>query len=202
MMSINCFKVDHSSFLFPVQPTRSPGSSSVTPSGTPTKSSALQDLHIPPPPAEPYTPRWTVFLSVVFQRNKTLVTSRVFTACAVATEMRREPCLEMKQLVIMVPLASLSALSHPTPSWIRSLAGEMRRSLCTAPHLPMVHPSVCVCVREININLLYWTQTITKLRVHLPVLYFAAGNLILQQLHLSRSAIKINVKPVLRVWTC
>ncbi|XP_026217085.1 connector enhancer of kinase suppressor of ras 2 isoform X2 [Anabas testudineus] len=40
-----------------LQPTRSPGSSSATPSGTPTKSSALQDLYIPPPPAEPYTPR-------------------------------------------------------------------------------------------------------------------------------------------------
>ncbi|XP_034562932.1 connector enhancer of kinase suppressor of ras 2 [Notolabrus celidotus] len=40
-----------------LQPTRSPGSSSATPSGTPTKSSALQDLHIPPPPAEPYAPR-------------------------------------------------------------------------------------------------------------------------------------------------
>ncbi|XP_070709011.1 connector enhancer of kinase suppressor of ras 2 [Pempheris klunzingeri] len=40
-----------------LQPTRSPGSSSATPSGTPTKSSALQDLHIPPPPSEPYTPR-------------------------------------------------------------------------------------------------------------------------------------------------
>ncbi|KAM3593423.1 uncharacterized protein V6R79_012724 [Siganus canaliculatus] len=40
-----------------LQPTRSPGSSSATPSGTPTKTSALQDLHIPPPPAEPYTPR-------------------------------------------------------------------------------------------------------------------------------------------------
>uniref|UniRef100_A0A8C5N695 Connector enhancer of kinase suppressor of Ras 2b n=1 Tax=Gouania willdenowi TaxID=441366 RepID=A0A8C5N695_GOUWI len=38
-------------------PTRSPGSSSSTPSGTPTKSSALQDLYIPPPPTEPYTPR-------------------------------------------------------------------------------------------------------------------------------------------------
>uniref|UniRef100_A0A3B3XXI9 Connector enhancer of kinase suppressor of Ras 2b n=1 Tax=Poecilia mexicana TaxID=48701 RepID=A0A3B3XXI9_9TELE len=38
-------------------PTRSPGSGSGTPSGTPTKSSALQDLYIPPPPAEPYTPR-------------------------------------------------------------------------------------------------------------------------------------------------
>uniref|UniRef100_A0A671XKN3 Connector enhancer of kinase suppressor of Ras 2a n=1 Tax=Sparus aurata TaxID=8175 RepID=A0A671XKN3_SPAAU len=38
-------------------PTRSPGSGSATPSGTPTKNSALQDLHIPPPPAEPYTPR-------------------------------------------------------------------------------------------------------------------------------------------------
>uniref|UniRef100_A0A3Q3BI10 Connector enhancer of kinase suppressor of Ras 2a n=1 Tax=Kryptolebias marmoratus TaxID=37003 RepID=A0A3Q3BI10_KRYMA len=38
-------------------PTRSPGSGSATPSGTPTKSSALQDLYIPPPPAEPYTPR-------------------------------------------------------------------------------------------------------------------------------------------------
>uniref|UniRef100_A0A8C4ZW61 Connector enhancer of kinase suppressor of Ras 2a n=1 Tax=Gadus morhua TaxID=8049 RepID=A0A8C4ZW61_GADMO len=37
-------------------PTRSPGSSSATPSGTPTKSSALQELYIPPPPAEPYTP--------------------------------------------------------------------------------------------------------------------------------------------------
>uniref|UniRef100_A0A8C5GLY1 Connector enhancer of kinase suppressor of Ras 2 n=1 Tax=Gouania willdenowi TaxID=441366 RepID=A0A8C5GLY1_GOUWI len=37
-------------------PTRSPGSSSSTPSGTPTKSSALQDLYIPPPPTEPYTP--------------------------------------------------------------------------------------------------------------------------------------------------
>ncbi|XP_069552570.1 connector enhancer of kinase suppressor of ras 2 isoform X2 [Brachyistius frenatus] len=40
-----------------LQPTRSPGSSSATPSGTPTKSSALQDLFIPPPPAEPYLPR-------------------------------------------------------------------------------------------------------------------------------------------------
>ncbi|XP_068603865.1 connector enhancer of kinase suppressor of ras 2 [Brachionichthys hirsutus] len=40
-----------------MQPTRSPGSSSATPSGTPTKSSALQDLHIPPPPPEPYAPR-------------------------------------------------------------------------------------------------------------------------------------------------
>uniref|UniRef100_A0A8C5GLA6 Connector enhancer of kinase suppressor of ras 2 n=1 Tax=Gouania willdenowi TaxID=441366 RepID=A0A8C5GLA6_GOUWI len=40
-----------------LQPTRSPGSSSSTPSGTPTKSSALQDLYIPPPPTEPYTPR-------------------------------------------------------------------------------------------------------------------------------------------------
>ncbi|XP_034021828.1 connector enhancer of kinase suppressor of ras 2 isoform X2 [Thalassophryne amazonica] len=40
-----------------LQPTRSPSSSSATPSGTPTKSSALQDLYIPPPPAEPYTPR-------------------------------------------------------------------------------------------------------------------------------------------------
>ncbi|XP_041817398.1 connector enhancer of kinase suppressor of ras 2 [Chelmon rostratus] len=40
-----------------LQPTRSPGSSSATPSGTPTKNSALQDLHIPPPPAEPYAPR-------------------------------------------------------------------------------------------------------------------------------------------------
>uniref|UniRef100_A0AAQ5ZL28 Connector enhancer of kinase suppressor of Ras 2 n=1 Tax=Amphiprion ocellaris TaxID=80972 RepID=A0AAQ5ZL28_AMPOC len=38
-------------------PTRSPGSSSATPSGTPTKNSALQDLYIPPPPTEPYTPR-------------------------------------------------------------------------------------------------------------------------------------------------
>ncbi|XP_028425083.1 connector enhancer of kinase suppressor of ras 2 isoform X1 [Perca flavescens] len=40
-----------------LQPTRSPGSSSATPSGTPTKSSAIQDLYIPPPPAEPYMPR-------------------------------------------------------------------------------------------------------------------------------------------------
>ncbi|RVE59195.1 hypothetical protein OJAV_G00201790 [Oryzias javanicus] len=44
-------------FLLLVQPTRSPGSGSATPSDTPTKSSALQDLFIPPPPAEPYTPR-------------------------------------------------------------------------------------------------------------------------------------------------
>uniref|UniRef100_H3D7Y4 Connector enhancer of kinase suppressor of Ras 2 n=1 Tax=Tetraodon nigroviridis TaxID=99883 RepID=H3D7Y4_TETNG len=40
-----------------LQPTKSPGSGSATPSGTPTKNSALQDLHIPPPPSEPYTPR-------------------------------------------------------------------------------------------------------------------------------------------------
>ncbi|KAM4534104.1 connector enhancer of kinase suppressor of ras 2 isoform 1-T1 [Odontesthes bonariensis] len=40
-----------------LQPTRSPGSGSATPSGTPTKSSALQEFYIPPPPAEPYTPR-------------------------------------------------------------------------------------------------------------------------------------------------
>ncbi|XP_010786235.1 connector enhancer of kinase suppressor of ras 2 [Notothenia coriiceps] len=40
-----------------LQPTRSPGSSSATPSGTPTKNSAIQDLYIPPPPDEPYTPR-------------------------------------------------------------------------------------------------------------------------------------------------
>uniref|UniRef100_A0A8C9ZDA2 Connector enhancer of kinase suppressor of Ras 2a n=1 Tax=Sander lucioperca TaxID=283035 RepID=A0A8C9ZDA2_SANLU len=42
-------------------PTRSPGSSSATPSGTPTKSSAIQDLYIPPPPAEPYMPRYSLF---------------------------------------------------------------------------------------------------------------------------------------------
>uniref|UniRef100_A0AAX7VM69 Connector enhancer of kinase suppressor of Ras 2b n=1 Tax=Astatotilapia calliptera TaxID=8154 RepID=A0AAX7VM69_ASTCA len=46
-----------------LQPTRSPGSSSATPSGTPTKNSALQDLYIPPPPAEPYTPRYLASLS-------------------------------------------------------------------------------------------------------------------------------------------
>ncbi|KAF0028474.1 hypothetical protein F2P81_019561 [Scophthalmus maximus] len=40
-----------------LQPTRSPGIGSGTPLDTPTKSSALQDLYIPPPPAEPYTPR-------------------------------------------------------------------------------------------------------------------------------------------------
>ncbi|XP_077591716.1 connector enhancer of kinase suppressor of ras 2 isoform X2 [Stigmatopora nigra] len=40
-----------------LQPTRSPGSGSATPSGTPTKTSALQDLYIPPPPMEPYVPR-------------------------------------------------------------------------------------------------------------------------------------------------
>ncbi|XP_075903743.1 connector enhancer of kinase suppressor of ras 2 [Nelusetta ayraudi] len=40
-----------------LQPTRSPGSGSATPSGTPTKSAALHVLHIPPPPAEPYSPR-------------------------------------------------------------------------------------------------------------------------------------------------
>ncbi|XP_034069899.1 connector enhancer of kinase suppressor of ras 2 isoform X1 [Gymnodraco acuticeps] len=40
-----------------LQPTRSPGSSSATPSDTPTKNSAIQDLYIPPPPDEPYTPR-------------------------------------------------------------------------------------------------------------------------------------------------
>uniref|UniRef100_A0A3Q2Y7K2 Connector enhancer of kinase suppressor of Ras 2a n=1 Tax=Hippocampus comes TaxID=109280 RepID=A0A3Q2Y7K2_HIPCM len=38
-------------------PTRSPASGSATPSGTPTKTSALQDLYIPPPPIEPYAPR-------------------------------------------------------------------------------------------------------------------------------------------------
>uniref|UniRef100_A0A3B3HB70 Connector enhancer of kinase suppressor of Ras 2 n=1 Tax=Oryzias latipes TaxID=8090 RepID=A0A3B3HB70_ORYLA len=42
-----------------LQPTRSPGSGSATPADTPTKSSALQDLFIPPPPAEPYTPRYS-----------------------------------------------------------------------------------------------------------------------------------------------
>uniref|UniRef100_A0A669D5T0 Connector enhancer of kinase suppressor of Ras 2 n=1 Tax=Oreochromis niloticus TaxID=8128 RepID=A0A669D5T0_ORENI len=46
-----------------LQPTRSPGSSSATPSGTPTKNSALQDLYIPPPPAEPYAPRYLASLS-------------------------------------------------------------------------------------------------------------------------------------------
>ncbi|XP_019740331.1 connector enhancer of kinase suppressor of ras 2 isoform X3 [Hippocampus comes] len=40
-----------------LQPTRSPASGSATPSGTPTKTSALQDLYIPPPPIEPYAPR-------------------------------------------------------------------------------------------------------------------------------------------------
>ncbi|XP_008306541.1 connector enhancer of kinase suppressor of ras 2 [Cynoglossus semilaevis] len=40
-----------------LQPTKSPGSSSATPTDTPTKTSALPDLYIPPPPMDPYTPR-------------------------------------------------------------------------------------------------------------------------------------------------
>uniref|UniRef100_A0A665X4C2 Connector enhancer of kinase suppressor of Ras 2 n=1 Tax=Echeneis naucrates TaxID=173247 RepID=A0A665X4C2_ECHNA len=50
-------------------PTRSPSSSSATPSGTPTKNSALQDLYIPPPPAEPYTPRYCVCLSKATKKH-------------------------------------------------------------------------------------------------------------------------------------
>lgn len=69
------------------------------------------------------------------------------SASAVAIEMRQEPCLEMRHLVTMVASASLNALSHQTPSWIKSLAGEKRRSLCTAPHLHMV-PSYSERVRE------------------------------------------------------
>uniref|UniRef100_A0A3B4YRJ2 Connector enhancer of kinase suppressor of Ras 2a n=1 Tax=Seriola lalandi dorsalis TaxID=1841481 RepID=A0A3B4YRJ2_SERLL len=56
-------------------PTRSPGSSSATPSGTPTKNSALQDLYIPPPPAEPYTPRYCVCVSKKKEKIQ-LITSR------------------------------------------------------------------------------------------------------------------------------
>lgn len=59
-------------------------------------------------------------------------------ASAVAIEMRREPCLEMRHLVTMAASALLSALSHQTPSWIKSLAGTKRRSQCTAPRLHMV----------------------------------------------------------------
>uniref|UniRef100_A0A674P7Y1 Connector enhancer of kinase suppressor of Ras 2 n=1 Tax=Takifugu rubripes TaxID=31033 RepID=A0A674P7Y1_TAKRU len=45
-------------------PTRSPGSGSATPSGTPTKSSALQDLHIPPPPSMLEIQQKTSFFSL------------------------------------------------------------------------------------------------------------------------------------------
>lgn len=76
-------------------------------------------------------------------------------ASAVAIEMRQEPCLGMRHLVTTVVLVLLSALSHRIPSWIKSLAGEMRRSLFTAPRLHMVHSydqsvslNVCVCVYD------------------------------------------------------
>lgn len=46
-----------------LQPTKSPGSSSATPTDTPTKTSALPDLYIPPPPMDPYTPRYQIFSS-------------------------------------------------------------------------------------------------------------------------------------------
>uniref|UniRef100_A0A8C5GLE7 Connector enhancer of kinase suppressor of ras 2 n=1 Tax=Gouania willdenowi TaxID=441366 RepID=A0A8C5GLE7_GOUWI len=49
-------QVNHQTVVRPC-PTLGSSSSSSTPSGTPTKSSALQDLYIPPPPTEPYTPR-------------------------------------------------------------------------------------------------------------------------------------------------
>ncbi|KAL1006222.1 hypothetical protein UPYG_G00069450 [Umbra pygmaea] len=41
----------------PLQPIKSHSSRSSTPTDTPSKSSALQDLYIPPPPTEPYKPR-------------------------------------------------------------------------------------------------------------------------------------------------
>lgn len=52
--------ITHTQPIFP----QSPGSSGATPTSTlstPSRRSscALQDLFIPPPPAEPYTPRWT-----------------------------------------------------------------------------------------------------------------------------------------------
>lgn len=71
----------------------------------------------------------------------------VFIASAVSIEMSLEPCLETRPLVTMAAPASVSALTHQTPSWIRKLGGEKRRSLCTAPRPHMVHVyHLCVCV--------------------------------------------------------
>lgn len=70
----------------------------------------------------------------------------VFIASAVSIEMNLEPCLETRPLVTMAAPASVSALTHQTPSWIRKLGGEKRRSLRTVPHQHMVHVCVCVCV--------------------------------------------------------
>lgn len=130
-----------------IQSTRSPGSGSGTPSGTPTKSSALQDLYIPPPPAEPYTPRYFVYAFYInYTRNEVDVLTALMT-CAydsgVAIEMRQEPCLEMKRLVTTVASALPSAPSRQTPSWIKSLTGGKRRSMYTVPRPLTVRVHVC-----------------------------------------------------------
>ena len=66
----------------------------------------------------------------------------VFIASAVSIEMSLEPCLETRPLVTMAAPASASALTRQTPSWIRKLGGEKRRSLCIAPHPHMVRTYV------------------------------------------------------------
>lgn len=91
------------------------------------------------------------------------------SASAVAIEMRQEPCLEMRHLVTTVASALLSALSHRTPSWIKRLAGEKRRSPCTAPRLHMVRS----CDEKIRVQshpagLNHFKKTITRIGTHLP----------------------------------
>ena len=72
------------------------------------------------------------------QRGALTLDDYSFAASAVAIGMRQEPCLEMRHHVTTVASASLSALSHQTPSWIKSLTGEKRTSPCTAPRRHMV----------------------------------------------------------------
>lgn len=138
-----------------------------------------QELRPPGPPHPPST-RWAIHTQVqclhlgkkknwqLIRKVKLVTAERgsdsddhSFAASAVAIGMRQEPCLEMRHHVTTVASASLSALSHQTPSWIKSLTGEKRTSPCTAPRRHMVRhcDEVCVCVCERGNKREDWVQS-------------------------------------------
>lgn len=150
--------------VFPIsQPTRSPASGSATPSGTPTKTSALQELYIPPPPMEPYAPRsvkgdFEDQLQLFKANFSVLYVSCNLVSGPAAAGTRRSPCQERRRLAATA--AWPSEPIRPTPSWIKNPRGESRTSRFTAPR----RHTVKGLMNSFGLSQCHWTKTIARLR--------------------------------------
>uniref|UniRef100_A0A665X599 Connector enhancer of kinase suppressor of Ras 2 n=1 Tax=Echeneis naucrates TaxID=173247 RepID=A0A665X599_ECHNA len=108
-------------------PTRSPSSSSATPSGTPTKNSALQDLYIPPPPAEPYTPRYCVCLSKATKKHTSKQSSDIEAHFVFSVIL---PFLLLRPISMPVDCNWVGDYEDPAKLNRESRRGECRRAEC------------------------------------------------------------------------